>query len=147
MAYTQEEKDILFEEVCLRLESGETLKHVLHGEGNTMSSKLFFSLLRESPDKNNRYARAREIQAETMFSEMIEISDNSNLDVVGVDRSGKPIVDGENVQRSKLKVDTRKWVLSKLNPKKYGDKLDIDHTSGGEKIEPTRIVFGKNGGD
>ena len=125
MAYTDEEKKLLFEEVCLRLEAGETLKNVLHNEGSTMSSTLFYQMLRDSEENNNRYARAREIQAETMFGEMLEIADQSNLDV-HIDDEGKVRVDGEIVQRSKLKVDTRKWVLSKLNPKRYGDKLDIE---------------------
>lgn len=146
MAYTDEEKNTLFEEVCIRIEMGETLKHILHGEGSTMSSNLFFQLLRDSEEKNNRYARAREIQAEILFGEMMEIADTANADAY-VDSKGRVQIDGEAIQRSKLKVDTRKWVLSKLAPKKYGDKLDIDHTSGGDKIEPVRIVFGKNGGE
>lgn len=52
------------------------------------------------------------------------------------------------LQRARDLAHHYRWMASKRNPKKYGDKLDIDHTSGGEKLEPTKIVFGnsnKNG--
>lgn len=51
--------------------------------------------------------------------------------------------DKYELQRARDLAHHYRWMASKRNPKKYGDKIDIDHTSGGEKIEPTRIVFGK----
>jgi hypothetical protein len=49
--------------------------------------------------------------------QIVEISDG-NSDLAGA----------QDVQRARLMVDTRKWVLSKLIPKKYGDRQQIDHT-------------------
>ena len=69
-----------------------------------------------------QYARAKEMQADILAAEIIEISDNESRD----------LLDGEfgqqgnttAVQRDKLKVDARKWAASKLAPKKYGDKIE-----------------------
>lgn len=83
----------------------------------------------------DQYARARARQAETMLDEIIEIADDSSNDTLITDFGPKP--DAEWISRSKLRVDARKWAMSKLAPKKYGDKLDV--TSGGEKI-PSGIV-------
>lgn len=131
--YTQEELDKRFEEVCARLEMGESLRKIFVSDNRPMSNTTFFKLLREDEDKNERYRYAREIQAEDMFEEMLEIADEANLDAT-IDSKGRVQIDGEAVQRSKLKVDTRKWVLSKLQPKKYGDKLDIDAKVSGDIV-------------
>lgn len=70
----------------------------------------------------DRYAHAKEEQADLMADEILDIADA--LDTVAVTH--------EKVSAAKLRVDARKWVASKLKPKKYGDK--IDHTSGGETM-------------
>src|SRR5215204_374175 len=67
---------------------------------------------------------------EAMFEEMLAIADDASKDVVMVD--GKPRVDNEIAARSRLRVDTRKWALSKLAPKKYGDKV-TSVLEGGER--------------
>lgn len=76
-----------------------------------------------------RYARAKELQADHIFEQIIEIADDDTDDelfVGGDDESGagaKRVQNSEFIARSKLKVDARKWVVSKLVPKKYGDKV------------------------
>jgi len=71
------------------------------------------------------YARAREALIEKMANELLEIADTP----VGSTDSGA--TDSGAVQKQRLQVDTRKWLLSKLAPKKYGDKLEV---SGDEKF-------------
>ena len=85
------------------------------------------------------YMRAMSTRAELIAEEIIELSDTSVEDIEGDDKS-----DGARVQARKLQVDTRKWVLSKMLPKKYGDKLDL--TSDGEKL-PTPIYGGASAGN
>ena len=63
---------------------------------------------------------------------MIDIVDNNTNDV-NVLEDGKEVVNNDVIQRSRLRYDARKWLVSKLNPKKYGDKIDM--TTGGEKIQ------------
>lgn len=80
----------------------------------------------------DKYQRAREKQAEHMFEEIIDLSDKAGTDIVGNDKS-----DNARVQARKLQIDARHWHLSKLRPKKYGDKLDL--TTDGDKL-PTPIM-------
>jgi len=65
------------------------------------------------------YTRAREDLIERMAQEVLELSDSD----VGFLPDGKK--DWAAVQKHKLQVDTRKWLLSKLAPKKYGEKLEV----------------------
>lgn len=127
---TEEER---FEQVCIKIESGMSLRTIFSEYNPPMSNTLFYRLIKENKDLNERYARAKEIYAANIFDEIIEISDESNADIE-ISEEGKMYINGEAVQRSRLKIDARKWVLSKLEPKKYGDKLDIDHTTNGESI-------------
>ena len=57
-----------------------------------------------------------------------------------VDENGNPRINHDVIQRDRLRVDARKWMLGKMQPKKYGDKLDV--TSDGEKISTTIINLG-----
>lgn len=70
-----------------------------------------------------QYARAKEDQVEKLVDQIIEISDDDSLDIAFTE-DGKQYVDQQHIQRSKLRVDSRKWIASKLKPKKYGDKIE-----------------------
>lgn len=74
------------------------------------------------------YARAMEIRQDALFEEILELSDGNNDDL------DDPI----KVSRNRLQIDARKWALSKMAPKKYGDKVDV--TTGGDKIESVSLM-------
>lgn len=82
-----------------------------------------------------QYARAREIQADTLVEEIIDISDDGTNDWMdrqsssekGAEVSNGWLLNGEHVARSRLRVDSRKWFASKVLPKRYGDKLTTEH--------------------
>jgi hypothetical protein len=83
-----------------------------------------------------RYARARELQAEYMAEDILTIADEE-CTTVRADKHGtqddgdgktEVVFDSTAVQRNRLRVDARKWLLSKLAPKKYGDKVTQEHT-------------------
>lgn len=84
-------------------------------------------------DFAKQYARAKEMQADFLAEEIIEISDDGSNDTYE-DEDGVEKVNHDVIQRSRLRVDARKWYAGKLRPKKYGDKMDI--TSDGERIAP-----------
>ncbi len=63
------------------------------------------------------------MQADALFDEALEIADDVSGDW-STDKDGKKVLDHENIQRSRLRVDTRKWAAGKMAPKRYGDKLD-----------------------
>lgn len=81
------------------------------------SEDAFYRWRNESEDLKERYARAKSDQSELLVDEMLEIAD---------DKEREP-----NCRR--VSIDTRKWIASKLKPKKFGDKLELDH-KGGIKI-------------
>lgn len=142
MAYTQEQKETIFNTIFETIENGKSLRYAL--SQIPLSSKTFYEWIEEDEEKVKQYARATEERAEAILDEMIDIVDDSSNDVDEFE-----IIEGivstrtnnEVVQRSRLRYDARKWLVSKLNPKKYGDKLDV--TTDGEKINHTPI-FGDN---
>lgn len=83
------------------------------------------------------YTQARADQADTLADQILDIADDKSNDVsVGPDGITKP--NPENVQRSKLRVEARKWAAAKLKPVKYGDKIDV--TSDNERIESVNVT-------
>lgn len=130
MAYKEKDIIALFDSICQRIEEGEALRTILK-DNEMPSSRTFFKWLDEDEEKVKQYARAKEIYAEGVFEDIILISDGSGDDVI-IDEDGKENINHHVIQRDRLRTDTRKWALSKLNPKKYGDKVDL--TTGGDKI-------------
>ena len=84
-----------------------------------VNQSTFNLWLNEDAKLAAEYARAREDLIERMANEVLELSDVD----VGLQPDGKK--DWAAVQKHKLQVDTRKWLLSKLSPKKYGEKLEV----------------------
>lgn len=89
-------------------------------------------------EMQDQYTRAREQRAENIFEEIIDIVDCEDHDMT-VDENGNPRINHDVIQRDRLRVDARKWMLGKMQPKKYGDKLDV--TSDGEKMEGGVTIF------
>lgn len=126
MAYTQEEINDIFDLIIKNIEvHGYSLRKSLANGKDMPSSKTFYGWLENDEEKVKRYARACENRQDNIFDEILEIADEKNVDVE-FDKNMNPIINGEAVQRSRLRIDARKWALAKMNPKKYGDK--IEHT-------------------
>tara|TARA_R110000772_G_scaffold45492_11_gene104269 strand:- start:1827 stop:2153 length:327 start_codon:yes stop_codon:yes gene_type:complete len=79
-----------------------------------------------------QYAQARETQADTLFDEMLDIADESTNDYMS--RDGAQVVNPETINRSRLRIETRKWMAGKLKGRVYGEKLD--HTSSDGTMTP-----------
>lgn len=71
------------------------------------------------------YARAKQQQVEALVDEIIEIADDTSQDTLITDE-GKEVVNHEHINRSRLRIDTRKWLAAKLAPRVYGDKIQYD---------------------
>ncbi len=100
--------------------------------GEKVQDRRFHSPLRENAEFRAQYAHAREMQADTLFDEALDIADDGTNDwMERLDKDGNEIFDHEHVQRSRLRVDTRKWAAGKLAPKKYGDKFQHVGEGGG----------------
>lgn len=123
--YTRELADTILE----RMSEGTPLRHVCANNPDLPGESTVRGWAVQDVDGfAARYARAREAQVEAMAEDIIEIADDSGLDVTLDAESGAPRVDGEAIQRAKLRVDTRKWLMSKVAPHRYGDKVDVGLT-------------------
>ena len=112
-------------EICARIALGESLRKICQSDDMPASSTIFL-WLQQHGEFSERYARAREAQADYLAEEILEIADDGSRDYG--ERDGVPIVDHDHIQRSKLRVDARKWYTSKVAPKKYGDRVTQEHT-------------------
>lgn len=134
----------VFDKICERIAGGESLREIC--EAGEMPSKTAVLNWLDDDDGSglvDQYARAREAQAEHYASEIIEIADDARNDWMernGEDDEGYEL-NGEHIQRSKLRIDARKWVASKLAPKKYGDTSKLEVTGeGGAPLIPVLNV-------
>lgn len=126
MAYTQKEKDKIINTICDRISEGESLRSVLLDK-DMPSSKTFYEWIDKNEEKIKQYARATEDRSDKIFDEIMEIADKQGVDEITLE-DGRTITNHNVINRSRLQVDARKWILSKLNPKKYGDKLEVETT-------------------
>lgn len=112
----------IFDEICVRIAEGESLRKICKDE-KMPSLVAVWKWLNNSEELVKQYTRAREEQAETLVDEMIDIADYKKDDTYLED--GKEIINQEVIARSRLRVDARKWVASKLKPKRFGDYTKI----------------------
>lgn len=119
-------------QICDRLSGGESLNSICKSEGFPHESTVRSWYLQDiNPEFTTKYARARELQAEKWADEIVDIADDGTNDYIerqNKDGSTYEAVNSEHINRSRLRVDTRKWMLSKMLPKKYGEKLEIGGT-------------------
>ena len=88
-----------------------------------LCAKTVFNWINDNDDFLHKYARAREVQAEYLADQIIEIADDKVNDYKSTENG--EVVNSEAIARSRLRVDARKWKASKLAPKKFGDKVDV----------------------
>lgn len=108
-------------------------------EGNRLPDyTAIMDWLREDADIAHQYACAKEAQADWMAEEMIEIADVSRVGKKTTIKSNGDTeeVTSDMVDRARLQVETRKWLMGKLRPKKYGDtsKLQVGGDPNGPPI-------------
>lgn len=118
--------------ICERLIAGESLRTIC-SDAKMPSKTTVFRWLEASDDFRDQYARARECQAENMLEEILEIADETAADWQAKE-DGTEVANHEVVARSRLRVDARKWAMSKLAPKKYGDKVQVGGDPDGASI-------------
>lgn len=124
--YTPELADL----ICAEIIMGFSLRTICKADSMPCVSTIM-AWLRTRPEFLQQYEKAKEAQADSLAEEMLDIADDGSND--WMERHGKDgenigyQVNGEHVQRSRLRVDTRKWIASKLKAKKYGDKVTNDH--------------------
>ncbi|QND57401.1 terminase small subunit protein [Mesorhizobium huakuii] len=113
--------------ICERLAEGKSLRSICLADDMPSKTTVLRWLL--DPDRSefcDQYTRAREIQADIHVDDMVDIADDGSNDFStkeNADGSTYQQVNSEHIQRSRLRVDTRKWVAERMRPKKYGNKV------------------------
>lgn len=119
--YTPEIADL----ICERIADGESLRSIC-SEAEMPSKSMVFRWLAAHDEFRDQYARAREAQADALADEMLDIADDGRNDwMEAKDKDGAVMgwrENGESLRRSQIRLDARKWLASKLKPKKYGDR-------------------------
>jgi len=140
--YTQEIADT----ICLLIAEGQSLRKICTDESMPDKSTVFRWIARNCTFRD-QYAQAKDQGAMVWAEEILDIADDGANDYMELlDESGDVKgyrLNGEHVQRSKLRVDSRKWLLSKLMPKKYGDKVqqELSGPGGGPIKTDSTITF------
>lgn len=107
----------------------------------TVDAHQFMRWVYDDQDLARVYSQARDIGYRLLADELLDIADQSEDDTF-VDEHGMTRINSEVVQRSRLRVDTRKWILAKMLPRLYGDKLLTEHTgAGGGPIQVSAVNF------
>lgn len=110
--YTKDMAD----KICEKISGGLSLRAICAEAGMPARGTVYRWLI-ENADFQDQYARAREKQADYFAEEIIEIADSAEAESAAV-------------SKAKLQIDARKWAASKIAPKKYGDKSELDVKSG-----------------
>lgn len=141
--YTEKLAETICEEIA---NSTKGLHKIAKNQGVSVS--MIMRWLNEHQPFREQYARAREIQADLLAAQIVEIADKQRVGKKikttkeGGAIVGEEVTTGDMTERSRLMIDARKWLAGKLAPKKFGDKLDL--TTDGEKIPALPCVINWN---
>ncbi len=119
--------------VCELIAEGQSLRQIaLRDSMPTVSTMMLWASKGDAGDERyqafaEQYVRAMAVRADYMAEQLIDIADDASHDIF-VDDEGNERVNFDNIQRAKLRIETRKWLMGKMKPKKYGDKITNEHT-------------------
>ena len=138
--------DLIAEEICEQLTKGRSLIQITQ-DPDFPDSSTVYRWLEHNQEFRDKYARARELQAEHYASQIVELADTpveARKVVIKADGS-EEITIGDAVERTRLQIDARKWYASKLAPKKYGEfqRNEISGPDGGPVQSSVTVEFVK----
>ena len=139
----------LAEEICNAVScSSKGIKQLCKEHEHWPSHDTIYRWLAMEKEFSDLYARATRLQIEVIVDEILEIADDASNDSVINEEDGKFTIDHEHINRSRLKIDTRKWLAAKLCPRLYGDKdervnlkFPSDITDGSSLMKMSAEVF------
>lgn len=117
----------IFDAICEHIADGKSLRSICLKDGMPSKTSVMRWLM-ENEALRDQYTRARELQADAIVDETLDIADDATNDWMesrSEDGSVGYRLNGEHIQRSKLRIDQRKWMAGKLRPKVYGDRVAI----------------------
>jgi hypothetical protein len=134
MAYSEKQIEDTFTEICRQIaEEGKSLRAVLRSK-EMPESHTFYKWIDNDTNKLLQYTRATNDRAEGLFDEILQISDTTIEGTTTKEtENGIEVTTADMIQHRRLQVDSRKWMLGKMNPKKYSDKIQIDQSEFSEQ--------------
>lgn len=122
--YSQDTKD----NICARIANGESLRAVCRDNGMPNQDTVHMWLNKDDAFVE-QYARACARREDSFFDDLIEIADSVTADAA-------------EVAKARVQIDARKWVLSRMNPKKYGDRVqqEVSGSIGAEVTLIERVI-------
>ena len=121
--------------ICNRMIKGESLRSICRDESMPDAGTVLRWASKHS-EFRQQYDDAMAQRAESMFEEILDIADETSRDTINTDTGER--ANTEWISRSRLRVDARKWMLSKMMPKKYGEKLEL----AGDPANPLSLLLG-----
>lgn len=109
-AYTDEQRQEIMATVCARMAQGEPLSRICENDPDLPHRTTIMEWVYKDDDLADKYARAREAQADYYADEIVQISDTE-----------------EDPNRARVRIDARKWTAGKLRPRVYGDRVVNEH--------------------
>jgi len=127
----------IFNRICDEIANGKSLLAVCR-RPDMPNRRTFERWCERDPALKARYDDACRAREDVIFEEILEIADDTTYDTTVTDHGEQP--NSEWISRSRLRVDARKWVLARMNRKKYGDKVDSEIDVKGEIKTITRRI-------
>ena len=128
------------EEILDRIAKGQSVVDICEDDW-LPSQRTLYRRLEADEEFRQKYARARDMQADTLFDEILQIADDGRNDWMERKSAENPgwVENGEALRRSEIRINARKWMAGKLRPKVYGEKIGLTDGEGG----PLQIVVKK----
>lgn len=121
--YSKEIADL----ICRALADGGSLNSICKAENMPSEATVRSWALDDVEGFSANYARAREIGYDKLAEELLEIADTPLVGTKTITKlTGVETTEGDMVEHRRLQVDTRKWMLSKMLPKRFGDRQQVD---------------------
>jgi hypothetical protein len=137
--YTPELADRICELIATHPKGLETLCKIYP---DLPSASIIRKWLRE-PDKSDflhQYEISLSMRADNLFDEILEIADSIELgETITTKAGGQEVTQADMIQHRRLRIDARKWIVSKLMPKKYGDSTQVQNSEQSETYQPPVI--------
>tara|TARA_R110000737_G_scaffold271785_1_gene278849 strand:- start:6 stop:443 length:438 start_codon:yes stop_codon:yes gene_type:complete len=132
MAYSKEDRKKILDQVFEEMREGKSVRAILRDSEDLPANKTILEWVDKDEDYSKQYARAIKDRADFIFEEIMEIADESSQDTL-INDNGEEKINSEFVQRSRLRIDARKWMLGKMDSKKYGDRVTNELIGDSEK--------------
>jgi len=125
--------EAIVNEILDKIESGMSLTEIIHDRGDMPSVGTWYNWLRADEALADRYARAKQTQCEAMAYDILRLSNKPLMGRRTVTRETKDgtlveVTEGDATERTRLMVEARRWYLEKIAPKRFGPKVDVNHT-------------------